>query len=76
VRISIDRLLLDGLPAGTSAEAIESALRRALAAQLAGCAPGRSAALPSVVLRGDGSSLDAAVGAVATAVAGSAGMTR
>ncbi len=72
-RIHIDRLVLDGLPAGTTPAALEQAIRRALEARLRAAAPLRPASASTLRLDGRANSLDRAAGDVAGAVAGLAG---
>lgn len=75
-RIRIDRLVLDGLPAGTTPAAIEQAVRAAFATRLGHSAPARAAVIPGLRLDGRGGSLESAAREVAAAVAGLAGARR
>lgn len=75
-RIRIDRLVLDGLPAGTTAAEIERAIRSALATGLGTVGKTRAGDLPAMRLQGRTSSVEAAAGDVAGAVAGLAGGRR
>jgi hypothetical protein len=68
-RIRIDRLVLDGLPAGTTLAGIERAVRAALAARLVDTAPARPAAVPELRLQGQAGSVERAAGDVAGALA-------
>jgi hypothetical protein len=76
VRIRIDRLVLDGLPPGSTSPMIEAALRRALAERLAGVSPREDAAIPAVAVRGDGRSVETAANEVAASIADAAGARR
>lgn len=72
-RIHIDRLELDGLPAGTTPEALERAIRSALEARLRTAASLRPVSARTLRLDGRTGSLDQAAGDVAGAVARLAG---
>lgn len=75
-RIHIDRLVLDGLPNGTTPAALERAIRAALRSHLAGAAPVRPLSAPSLRLDGRNGTLDRAAADVAGAVARLAGGRR
>ena len=75
-RIRIDRLVLDGLPPGTTQATLEQAVRRALEARLGATAPAGPASASTLRVEGRAGSLDGAAGDVASAVAKLGGTRR
>jgi hypothetical protein len=69
VRIRIDRLVIDAATGGPAPAALEAALHRALAGQLASAGQARSRHLPEVGVAAASGSADGIAGAVAKAVA-------
>jgi hypothetical protein len=69
VRIHVDRLVLDGLPAGTTPKALEAALRAALAGELRGVQAGSNTRVERIALTSSASATpEAAAGLVAQGI--------